>query len=1216
VTAEPLRIYFQIDDLLRNQKNPVNSNFKFSDKTNPNRLSVSIRTLRPGKIERMRFGNLVHAALLAVQLAFLMGCASGAGETRGTLPVLTAQPANQMVAEGHPATFSVSATGTAPINYQWRKNGANIAGGTAASYTTPATTSADNGATFDVIVSDSAGSIDSNPAILTVNIPPGITTQPTNQAVTLGQTAAFSVAATGTAPLTYQWQKNQVNITGATSARYTTPATASTDNGASFGVIVTNLVSSITSNAATLTVNIPPSITSQPVNEAVNLGQTATFSVSATGTAPITYQWRKNQVNISGATSASFTTPATAVADNGASFQVVVTNSVSSITSNAAVLTVKIPPSITTQPANQAVILGQTATFSVSATGTSPLTYQWQKNQVNIAGATAAAYTTPATASADNGATFRVIVTNSVSSITSNTATLTVNTPPSITTQPANKTVTLGQTAIFSVGATGSAPLTYQWQKKQINISGATSASYTTPAATSADNGASFQVVVTNSVSSITSNAAVLTVNTPPSITTQPVNQDVNSGQTATFSVSATGTAPLSYQWQKNQVNIAGATSSSYTTPATTAADNGANFQVVVTNLVSSITSSAATLTVNSPPSITTQPANQTVNSGKTASFSVSATGTAPLSYQWQKNQVNIAGATSSSYATPATTAADNGASFQVVVTNSISSVTSNAAILTVNAAGTVSVLTQHNDISRTGQNINETVLSTSNVTVATFGKLFAQPVDGQIYAQPLYVPGVTINGASHNVVIIATEADSVYAFDADSSSGANSAPLWKASLVDVAHGAGPGETPLNSIATLGCTDLQPLIGITGTPVIDPDSNTIYVEAKSTNGSGFFHRLHALDLLSGNEKSPGPTLIAATVSGTGDGSTNGQIVFDSATMSLNHQARPGLLLMNGTIFIAFASHCDGSPYHGWLFAYDEATLTEKSVYVTTPNGGLGGFWMSGAGIAADTSGNIYIASGNGDFDTTNVPARETGDTLLKIATTNQILTQLDYFTPQDQQSLDDNDTDLGSGGVLLLPDQPGSFPHIMVSAGKEGRIYVVNRDQLTTANSHYCSGCTNDTEIIEESSSGAIGGMWSMPAYWNDNIYFWGSYDVLKSVPVSNGLPDFTNISSNSNSLGFPGPTPSISSNGTAVGTAILWAIDSTQYGSPGPGPGPAVLYAYDATNIATLLWNSSQAANNRDTAGNAVKFATPTIANGKVYIGTSTEVDVYGLLP
>ena len=526
-------------------------------------------------------------------------------------------------------------------------------------------------------------------------------------------------------------------------------------------------------------------------------------------------------------------------------------------------------------------------------------------------------------------------------------------------------------------------------------------------------------------------------------------------------------------------------------------------------------------------------------------------------------------------------------------------------------AFGQTSVLTQHNDNARTGQNTSETILNTSNVNLNQFGKLFAMPTDDQVYAQPLYAAGVTINGAVHNVVIIATESDSVYAYDAD----ASGTFLWKASMVDVAHGAGTGETALNNAKTINCSDSQTNIGITGTPVIDPTSKTIYVEAKSTDGVNYFHRLHALDLLTGNEKSPGPVVIAATVSGTGDGSSGGQLVFNANNSALHHLNRPGLLLLNGTIYIAYGSHCDDSPYHGWLFAYDAATFTMKSVYVTTPNGGLGGFWMSGAGVAADSSDNIFIASGNGDFDTTDVPAKETGDTLLKLGTTNQNLTQLDYFTPENQANMFANDGDLGSGGVLLLPDQPGSFPHILVEAGKAGRIFVVNRDTpMTTNNSHYCSGCTSDPEIIEESASGAIGGMFNVPAYWNNTLYFWGSNDVLKSIPVTNGLPDFTHVTGSSPLINFPGAGLSISSNGTTAGTGIVWAIDGTHYVGGVNSVGPSVLYAYDATNIPTMLYSSAQNAA-RDAAGTAVKFAVPTVANGKVYVGTSTEVDVYGLL-
>jgi hypothetical protein len=527
----------------------------------------------------------------------------------------------------------------------------------------------------------------------------------------------------------------------------------------------------------------------------------------------------------------------------------------------------------------------------------------------------------------------------------------------------------------------------------------------------------------------------------------------------------------------------------------------------------------------------------------------------------------------------------------------------------------TPSVLMQHNDIERTGQNTSETILNTTNVTVNQFGKLFALPVTGQVYAQPLYVPGVNIGGVVHNVVIVATEADLVYAFDADSNTGANAKPLWMASMVDAAHGAGPNEGPLTESVTIGCTDLQPQIGITSTPVIDPTTHTIYVEAKSVVSTNvtYIHRLHALSIINGAEVAPGPVVITATVAGTGDGSSNGSLTFDP----LHQMNRPGLLELGGAIYVAFASHCDYGPYHGWIFAYDTGSFTRKSLMITDPNGGLGGFWMAGSGVAADETSNIFIASGNGDFNMTSTPI-EYGDSIIKLGTTNENLSVLDYFTPSDQSCLDNNDEDLGSGGLLILPDEPGTFPHILVQSGKEGKIYVVNRDMMTTGNTHYNNlpNCqSSDPEIIEESASGAIGGMWAMPAYWNNNLYFWGSGDVLKSIPVSSGLPDFTHITPNSTNIGFPGSTPSVSSSGTTPGTAILWSLDNSKYGSPGPKPGPAILYAFDATAIGSELWNSTQACNSRDQAGNAVKFAVPTIANGKVYIGTSTEVDVYGLL-
>jgi len=528
------------------------------------------------------------------------------------------------------------------------------------------------------------------------------------------------------------------------------------------------------------------------------------------------------------------------------------------------------------------------------------------------------------------------------------------------------------------------------------------------------------------------------------------------------------------------------------------------------------------------------------------------------------------------------------------------------SAIPMMTAQAQTPVLTQHNDIGRTGQNISETKLTPSNVNSTQFGKLFSLPVTGQVYAQPLYVPNLTINGASHNVLIVATEGDNVYAFDADTSGAA----LWHASVIDAAHGAASGATPV-PYTTVGCTDMQPQSGITATPVIDTSTGTIYLEAKSLENGKAVHRIHALDITTGNEKSFGPALINALpngVPGTGDGSSGGVLQFDDLTQN----SRPGLLLSNGTIFIGYASHCDNGPYHGWLFAYSETSLARLAYFNTTPYGGLGGFWSAGAGLAADSSGNMFLATGNGSYDTNN-PRIDYADSILKMSYASGAFTVEDYFTPYNQSSLSAGDIDVGSGGVLLLPDQPGTFPHELVEAGKQGTIYLVNRDVMTTTPAHYCSGCTSDPEIVQESAAGRVGGMWSMPAYWNNTLYFVGSGDQLKSIALSNGTLNYLAITASSPSFGFPGATPSISANGTTNG--IVWLIDSSQYGNPGPGPGPAVLHAFNAANVATELYNSTQAGANRDAAGNAVKFAVPTVTNGKVYVGATNEVDVYGLL-
>jgi Chitobiase/beta-hexosaminidase C-terminal domain/Legume lectin domain/Immunoglobulin domain len=511
-----------------------------------------------------------------------------------------------------------------------------------------------------------------------------------------------------------------------------------------------------------------------------------------------------------------------------------------------------------------------------------------------------------------------------------------------------------------------------------------------------------------------------------------------------------------------------------------------------------------------------------------------------------------------------------------------------------LSASAQVDVLTQHNDNMRTGQNINEIILTPSNVNSSSFGKLFKTSVDGFVYAQPLYTSNLAIAGGTHNVVYVATENDSVYAFDAD-----NGTQLWHANLVDASHGGTTNEkaVPVGDLAAAHCKNVKPLIGITSTPVIDRNTNSMYVEAKSelANGS-FIHRLHMLDITTGAEILPGPTQITATVPGTGEGGTT--ITFNDATQF----NRPGLLFLNGTVYVAYASHCDSTPYHGWVFAYNASSLARTAVFVANPNGTDAGIWMSGAGLAADSNGSIFSVTGNGTFD-----SKDFGDSIFKLVLNGSTLALTDYFTPYNQSSLNSTDGDLGSGGVLLLPDQPGTFSHELIEAGKGSTIYLINRDQMTTNNTHYCSGCSSDSEIVQELTSAVGGGIWSMPAYWNNNVYFWGTNDFLKAFGLSNGRLT-ASTSHSSTSLAFPGATPSVSSNGNTNG--IVWAIDSTKYDT-----GPAVLHAFDATNVSHELWNSSQAANSRDTAGPAVKFTVPTIVNGKVYIGAQGELDAYGLL-
>jgi chitodextrinase len=522
---------------------------------------------------------------------------------------------------------------------------------------------------------------------------------------------------------------------------------------------------------------------------------------------------------------------------------------------------------------------------------------------------------------------------------------------------------------------------------------------------------------------------------------------------------------------------------------------------------------------------------------------------------------------------------------------------------------------TYHNDAARTGQNLSETVLTTTVVTQTQFGKQFSCAVDGQVYTQPLYIANLSIGSVIHNVVFVATQNDSVYAFDADN---LNCSQLWRASLLDFNHGAASGATAVPVGDTGETGDITPVIGITGTPVIDPGSNTLYVVSKTKEGANYHQRLHALSLVDGTEKFSGPVEIQASVPGSGAGSSGGSVAFSP----LRENQRPALLLLNGNVYIAWASHGDVPPYHGWVIGYSASTLMQTGIFITTPNGSDGGIWQTGDGPAADSNGNIYVAVGNGTFDTSAAippvaPNNDFGISAIKLSTASG-LAIADFFTPLNFTNLDTNDFDLGSGGPVVLPDSVGSsaHPHLVVNGDKEGNLYLLDRDKM----GGFCSSCTTtNTNIVQQLNAAATGncitcGFFETPAIWGGRLYIQPIKDVLKSFTISNAQISTSPVSQSGQIFGYPGATPAISALGASNG--IVWVIDASTNGTNGAANGPAVLHAYDALNLASELWNSSQASGGRDTAGNAVKFTVPTVANGKVFIGTQSGLTVYGLLP
>jgi hypothetical protein len=637
-----------------------------------------------------------------------------------------------------------------------------------------------------------------------------------------------------------------------------------------------------------------------------------------------------------------------------------------------------------------------------------------------------------------------------------------------------------------------------------------------------------------------------------------------------------------------------------YTAPST--APNPGTITLTATSASDPSASATATITVFGIPSnlsVTISPKRGGLPVSQTMKFTATVQNDPTTQgVTWTASAGTFTNVTSSStvYHSPASPGV-----YTVTATSNIDVTTSASASIGVTDLS--GMTTYHNDLARDGVNSQEYALTTSNVNTSSFGKLFSCTVDAAVYAQPLWVANVSIAGGTHNVIFAATSHNTVYAFDADANPCIT---YWSKNLMP------SNETWPNSV-DMGSDDIQPDIGIVGTPVIDPVGKILYVVTKSkligTNArpaGDCRQRLHALNLSNGGETSGAPIALTSsiTVPGSGGGSTGGRLPFDP----FHENQRPGLALVGGTLYLAWGSHTDQQPWHGWVIGFDTSNLQAAPLlFNATPNGMGAGIWMAGGAPSIDSDNNIYVMTGNGDYD----GVTEFGDSFLKL---NISLSLVDWFTPFDQATMNSSNADLGSGGAAVLADLPNApIKHLLIGGGKTGsgnagELYVLNRDAMGHLEN-------TGTPIVQKFPLSRL--IFATPAFWKNTLYIAGLNGAMDAFALDPNAGLFNTTPTSHSVTLFPGKgaTPSVSANGGSHG--IVWALDNAQFGPPSTsGAGPTVLHAYDATNLGRELWNSGQAAASRDVAGNAVKFTVPTIANGKVYIGTTTEIDVYGLLP
>ncbi len=835
------------------------------------------------------------------------------------------------------------------------------------------------------------------------------------------------------------------------------------------------------------------------------------------------------------------------------------------------------------------VAVGATAQFTATVQNTTNTAVTWSVD--GVAGGSATAGTISAsglyTAPAQVG-NHKVTAASVADSSASASASVTVVAIGTVS--PATAFLPPGGTQQFSSSIQGSSSTSVNWAVNQVAGGNASVGTITAAGLyTAPSQPGTYTVTATSATASSVTASATVTVGT---ITLSPATAMLASSQSQQFT--PTGSAGVTtFTWSVDGTAGGNATvgtisaSGLYTAPV----EAGSH---TVTATDGSITGSASASVVD----FTIAPPSTTVAPSMTKAFTATIEGLSNKAVTWAVD--GTAGGTAATGTISAsgvyTAPAAIGAHIISATSVADTSLTASASVTVINFSQ-ASVLTYHNDDARDGQYLEEVSLTPANVNSSTFGKLLAYPVDGQVYAQPLYMPALNIAGGTHDVVFVVTQNNSVYAFDADATSSATAQTFWHAGPL------GP------SVYKGDITGVNPNVGILSTPVIDASTNTMYLVAEE-GGKGdptpFF--LHALDVTTGAEKFGGPVNITGSVAGTGLDSSGGNISLESDCYQ-----RMGLALnpVTNWIYIPF-----GSCNHGWILAYDKTSLAQEAVFNDTPDGAGGGFWASGGAPAIDdATGYVYLMSGVdelvlGDPGTGDPVTNGYNDSIFQLDATNLSISS--YFTPSDNFTLAEWDADLGSGSNILVPSTP-SLP-VTLGGGKDGNVFVVNRNNM----GGYNPGGTNNVVQQLELCTDGYNNIFSTPVYWmgtstiyyhcNDNVisaYSWNATTAqISTSPTSKGSAVFQTH----------GATPSLSANGAVNG--IIWDIDNSAYSYKlGVPQGPSVLHAYDATNVATELYNSSQAGT-RDTAGSALKFTVPTIAGGKVFVPTSTELDVYGLLP